>query len=268
MYRTLLAVAAALVALLPARANDGALSLGGSPSLLSGHKTVSMQREVIRMTVGEDSVSVDCRFTFKNDGPACTVRMGFPDEGRGADGEEDDETAKKGPVRGRFTAFRSYVNGMEVKTTLARSKDPNRVWHAKEVRMPANGTVEVRDVYTLPVGSQISGHNSVFRQASYILSSGASWKGNIGSSEVLVTFDRKRPAAPLEPRVIKSGGEEKTLHLTDWSRQASHVVYWNGFAIPTVVNGGKTLRFFRENWRPTPRSDVYLAFDDETHPKP
>lgn len=246
---------------LPARANDGALSKGGTPRLISGHSSVSMQSEVIRMTIGEETITTDCRFVFKNDGPACTVRMGFPDQGigdvPGADHEEPE--GSKTPARGTFRSFRSYINGKPVPTKVIRSGEPGGYWHVKEVRFPAKSTVTVRDVYTQIVGAQITGANSVLSQAVYILRTGASWKGNIGSTEVLVTFRRPRPTLPLEPMALKRGSEEDTLFRTDWTK-ASNRIYWRGFAIPTA--SGNTLRFVRKNWRPTDRSDLYLAFDN------
>ena len=74
-----LGVALALLAA-PAVANDGGIAFGGSPRLLTGHPTVSMESEVVRIDVGEQNVRVDCRFVFRNDGPAgCPL-------GDGADG--------------------------------------------------------------------------------------------------------------------------------------------------------------------------------------
>lgn len=258
-FSLLLAVFLATVA--SCRANDGALSLGGTPRLMSSHKTVSMQSEVIRMTVGEETVTVDCRFVFRNVGPACTVRMGFPDQGRGdvpgADGA--DFVNKKKPIKTSFQSFASYVNGRKTATKILRGAGMGEYWHVKMVRFPAKSVVRVRDVYTQPVGAQITSGRSVLSQVSYILRTGASWKGTIGSTDIFVMFQRKRPASPLRPAGLKRGQEDKTLFETDWTGDA-HRVYWRGFAAPTVQ--GNTLHFRRRNWRPTDRSDLYLAFDN------
>ena len=62
-------------------ANGSAMTNGGSPQMLEGHPTVQMESEVIRITVGKETVRAGCRFVFHNFSPVCTVRMGFPDEG-------------------------------------------------------------------------------------------------------------------------------------------------------------------------------------------
>src|SRR5437016_1907774 len=64
-----------------ARANDTELSYGGTPRPLNGNTTVSMKNESVKIVIAEKMVTVDCRFTFVNNGPARKVRMGFPDEG-------------------------------------------------------------------------------------------------------------------------------------------------------------------------------------------
>lgn len=245
------------------RRDDGALSLGGTPSLLSGHKTVRMEREVVRLVIGKDAVSVDCRFTFFNDGPAAEVRMGFPDEGQGGDRDDiEPDVAKSRPPKSRLEGFQSYVNGAPVKTTLVRdAKDVGLAWHTKQVVFPARTRVAVRDVYTTTIGGQNTAHGTLLRQASYILRTGASWKGTIGSAEVLVSFQRARPTFPLDPHVIKRDTDKPEFMWRDWTNEPRRV-YWNGFAVPTVIDGGRGLRFYRENWKPTDRSDVFLAFDD------
>ena len=63
----------------PAYANDASLSTSGTPKLMSGHPSISMESEVVRMLIGKEKVSVNCEFVFVNHGPATTVRMGFPD---------------------------------------------------------------------------------------------------------------------------------------------------------------------------------------------
>src|SRR5437868_13850348 len=77
-----------------AGANDAALSYGGTPKMLGGHGSVSMQSELVRMKVGEKMVDVDCTFVFANPGKACTVRIGFPDQEYGGDESEAEDPPK------------------------------------------------------------------------------------------------------------------------------------------------------------------------------
>jgi hypothetical protein len=261
-HRSLLGILAAGALLLAAtaRANDGGIAFGGSPGLLKGHPSVSMASEVVRMAIGEEKATVDCRFVFRNDGPACSVRMGFPDRGEGAmDPDEENENPMRTPPKSTFLSFKSWVDSAPVKTELIRADKPGRFWHAKTVEFPANGQRAVRDLYTLPVGAQITVHNSNLAQMYYILHTGASWHGPIGRSEVLVTFNRRRMAAPLHPVRLSSVPKHDPY---DWSPshwQPGTVVY-QGPAAPAV--SGKTLRFVRTNWRPAEGDDVQVYFDN------
>jgi len=249
----------ALLLAATARANDGGIAFGGSPGLLKGHPSVSMLNEVVRMTIGEEKATADCRFVFQNKGPACSVRMGFPDRGEGeSDPDEENENPMHTPPKSTFLSFRSWVDNAPVKTELIRADKPGRFWHAKAVEFSANAKRLVRDVYTVPVGAQITRWNSSVAQSYYVLRTGASWHANIGRSEVLITFNRRRMTAPLHPVRLSSVPKRDPY---DWS--LSHwrpgTVVYQGPASPTV--SGKTLRFVRTDWEPTERDDIELYFD-------
>lgn len=240
-----------------AGANDGGISYGGSPRLLTGHPSVSMQSELVRMTVGASSATVDCRFVFRNDGPACQVRMGFPDQARGADDPEEDSEggpAPKTKPRSSFTSFRSYVDGQLVPTELIHGAHGGNWWHAKTVSFPAHGTRLVRDVYTVPLGGQIL-DGGAMQQTSYILHTGASWHGPIGRSEVVVTFAPKAMTVPLVVRPAPKPGDIRMASF----RTGSGTILYSGPGRPMVA--GKTLRFVRTNWRPTEKDDIGLYFN-------
>ncbi len=99
----------------PSSADDGGISFGGSPHLLKGHKSVSMRTEQIRIDVHEKIINVDCKFVFHNDGPACTVRMGFPDEGLGAAEPYQGFPVPTGAkLKATFESYVSYVDGKKL----------------------------------------------------------------------------------------------------------------------------------------------------------
>ena len=238
-----------------AHANDGGIAFGGSPKLLSGHPTVRMESELIQMNVGEKTVVVDCKFIFVNNGPACKVRMGFPDQGVGAS-DPDEENArdwKKSPPVTTFTSFQSWVNGGEVPTKLIRANEPGKFWHTKTVTFPANSRTVIRDLYHVPVGGgfvgSINGDAIPGDETSYIVHTGSSWKGTIGRTEIVVKFNRKGMSGPLIP--VK--GEPKVKFDKE-----PYVVYYTGISEPVV--DGTTFRFIRKNWRPNEKDDLYLAF--------
>jgi hypothetical protein len=254
---SVLAIVASLALVGPnvARANDAALAYGGTPRPLTAHPTVSMQSEYIKLTVGEVDTMVDCRFIFVNHGPACTVRMGFPDQGRGA--ADPDEEGKRNPPTGTFKTFESWVGGKKVNTTVTRADHPGNFWHEKEVAFPANGTVEVRDRYTVEVGNSVGYYPVEINETSYILHTGSSWHGNIGRSKIEVLFVRQHVKVPViarrfditngKPSYLKTAGNNK------------HEVYYRGPCVPTV--SGATLTFVRTNWHPTKEDDIDLVFE-------
>ncbi len=246
----------------PVRADDGGIAWGGSPKLLSTHPSVSMQSEVIRITLNNDTETVDCNFVFKNNGMATTVRMGFPDGADGTmDAEEEVDTQadpnwRKKPMQPLFTSFKSWVNGVPTKTTLIRADEPGNYWHAKSVFFPQSSTRIVRDLYTLPVGGSIMGSGSgSFSEASYILHTGASWHGPIGRIEVDVTFNTTVGAKTVIPVALKS---LPNPNVADWSQLKRGTVIYSGPSVPTA--NGKTLRFVRTNCTPTEKDDILLWF--------
>jgi|SRR5579862_4832250 len=136
-----------------ALANDTNLTYGGSPRPLNGKGTVSMQSEVVKLDVRDGYVWVDCRFHFVNFGPACKVRVGFPDEDNDI---EMDINGKPPPLTSSFRSFRSWVAGKEVHTSLTRNDTTGTVWHVKTVEFKANQPLEVRDLYTVDVGNTVA----------------------------------------------------------------------------------------------------------------
>ena len=236
------------------RADDGGIAFGGTPRLLTGHPSVSMRSEVVRMTVGRETVHVDCQFVFRNDGPACKVRMGFPDQARGAMDPEE-----SGPVKhptGTFTSYLSSVDGVPVPTELIRADTEGNYWHAKVVNFPAHATRHVHDAYSVPLGGRIVDHGSI-SQAYYVLHTGSSWHGPIGRAEIDVTFAPGTVPMPLVP-VSLSAAPSNDDALYGWSRHPRGVVLYRG---PSPAHAqGLMLHFLRTNFKPAYRDDVLLSF--------
>jgi hypothetical protein len=153
-------------------------------------------------------------FEFKNSGPACTVRMGFPDFGLWA----YDYPHKKPETI--FKTFQSYVDGKPVATKLELGADEREQWRVKDVWFPEDGTVTVEEEYTTEVGGIAD--KVVMAAAAYIVHTGASWKGPIGRADFAVHFrpdtelptpfqvkyvaNPKSPSNDLEEHVAKPGG--------------------------------------------------------------
>jgi hypothetical protein len=268
-------------------ANEGDLQMGGSPKLLQGHRTVTMTSEVITMTIMDgnkdrpnyyrDRVTTDCRFVFTNSGPACTVLMGFPDQGeRTADPDEGEnpKTVMKTPPHTTFDSFRSYVEGKEVETKLIRAGEEGQYWHTKLVRFPAHSVLHIRDVYTQDVsfdtGAELNNRSAISDQIAYIFHTGASWHGKIGRTEIDVTFRIKKIPGPLRAISEKRANDEsKGLKPESGNTHTKkpfspNIVVWKGPCTPVV--DGKTLRFVIKNWRPKPSNDLLLSFGFRPYP--
>jgi len=249
-----------------ASADDGALTFGGNPSLLKGHPTIRMESEKIVVTVGEKWADVDCRFVFKNHGPACKVRMGFPDYGEGADDTAYNEKVqaarskrKQAPPFNGFESFKSWVDGKPAKISLLKM-DPEtaKSWHAKDVSFGANQTRIVHDVYRAYVGGGATntGHLS---ETSYVLHTGASWKDTIGDVDVTVVFNRKAMGSKLAIKPVPDPNGSGAFGYDGWNKEPKGMVMWSGFTKPTIQ--GSTLRFHGKDLKPTKASDIYVAFE-------
>jgi hypothetical protein len=199
----LLALAVSAASPTVAMADDGGIeNVGGAVHLLIDEWHIRMTAEIVRARVSAKQVTVDCVFTFENHGPADTVLIGFPDRSDGPDGGYK-------PMR----SFRSWVDGVEVKCDRMGDVDhgPDEeswdYWWTKHVAFPANATRVIRDHYTAEPGSSVGGEQSF----EYILETGASWAGTIGSADIAVTLEGIDPKwiirSDPKPRV-----EGRTLH--------------------------------------------------------
>ncbi len=239
-------------------ADDGGISFGGSPHLLKSHATVSMKSEVIKIDVHDKKIAVDCYFVFHNDGPACTVRMGFPDQGLGAAEPYQGEEVPKGPgLHATFLTYDSYVDGKKVPTTLLPTNDRSLYWHAKTVRFKAQGDTIIRDVYTLPPGAQVTSGNGMYMQTYYVLHTGASWHGPIEKAEISVKFAPDAVAVPIRVQSLKALPGHDLAHL-DWTKLPKGTVVYEG--LTEAKQDGQTLKFVRTNFRPTVKDDIHLYY--------
>jgi hypothetical protein len=172
-----------------ARGDDGSVeTVGGAVRLMKTHSNIRMVSETVKARVSPDLVEVDCVFVMKNDGHVDTVLIGFPDGSMGpylGGGEEQE-----------LQSFRSWVDGVEVRCRRVRDVDGAPVsevgsWWVKRVAFARGAIRTIRDHYTVwPSWHPMLG----LRAFRYTLFTGASWKGAIGSAEIVATLD----GLPLE----------------------------------------------------------------------
>jgi len=248
-------------------ADDAAITFGGNPKALAGHKSVRMVRERVVVTVEKGTAKYDCTFYFQNQGAPCKVRIGFPDRGRGADETshmEDVYNAKEKhkpiPAYQNLGHFRSWVDGKEVKTVLIPVGEEAASWHTKVVAFKGGQTRVVRDTFVMKYGSGLTSSGGAAEMRTYVMSTGASWKGNIGDAEVIVRFAKGvLPGAPKPiPAKITGQPQGDALGYKKWASVPKNGVLWSGFAMPSVR--GNELRFHRRNFKPTQKSDIWLYF--------
>ena len=236
-------------------ANDAWVGYSGSPKLMKGHPTVRMVSEVVKITVYKEYLLADCRFVFKNEGPATSVRMGFPDWASSDDGI--------GPKKSNYTWFKSNVNGKAVKTKLVGGRDYGDGFQIKDVAFRRGETKTVRDRYRMRIAIAATSEGDKYGFISgveYILHTGASWKGKIGRSEVIVNF-KKESGFPVRPNPTSDLGVYENrggYQVPDFWMKDKNRVYYEGPTKPVVR--GRSMRFVRKNWEPAADENVAIWF--------
>jgi len=159
-------------------ADDTAVQgVGGNIRMMKGHPTIRMVSENVRVKLPE--ATVRAVFVFHNDGPATTVKIGFPESGAA--------TGTHNRRRTLFGYFRSYLDGQRLKVKREGSLDVDEdnsyhVWWTKSVHFGRYQTRVIVDEYQGGIGGDTSNH-AFF---TYVMSTGASWKGAIGKADITV----------------------------------------------------------------------------------
>ncbi|MBN9500534.1 MAG: hypothetical protein J0H02_01965 [Armatimonadetes bacterium] len=167
------------------------MSVGGAGNF-SKNPWVSMDREHVQIAVKDASIHVKATFWFKNHGPATKLTMAFPDE------TTVNNVNDEGPSPSVISHMTSSVDGFPVpiaKKTLKPANDMQlrAVW-LKEVSFARGQSRTVIVEYEADNG--FAGNGWVLN--SYILTSGATWRGKIGQCRIDVDWrelnDLSKPA--------------------------------------------------------------------------
>jgi hypothetical protein len=207
-----------LSANLAVRANDSAIEgIGGSLRPMQEHPSVRMVAEKVVIDLHPDLAEVDCQFTFHNEGPATTVRMGFPERNYS-------RAEKQG-----FLSFATWVDGKPVATTIEgyrfNEEEGFFRWRVKQVAFVAGQQRRVRVHYTMCPGRT----TEAIRYFEYNLYTGAAWKGTIGKSTVIVNFSH----LPWYQRITaRPGGYRKERKALIWT--------WHDFEPASRYSPGNT----------------------------
>jgi hypothetical protein len=249
-------------------ADAARISSGGAVHQMHGGGTVSMASEVVRIKISDHLQEVDCTFNFENNGPACAVRMGFPDFSNIPDFTSE-ETATN--IKPTFLTYKCYVDGTETKSELVpedgdylgNGNDDIKLWHASNVQFPANSKITVRDVYSqLPDLSPVDVKEPIkqfIKVTRYILQTAASWHGPVKRADIFVAFDKDIVPAPIELVSI-----DELMHSNAksakawWSKSTTHTLCYLSSVKPSVE--GQELHFLLTNFRPTENDDLLLYY--------
>lgn len=236
-------------------ANMGRISDGGSARLLSNASTVTMESEVINISVGNELIKGDCLFKFVNRGTKCTVRMGFPDQVNKWKEKHD------GAVGG-FLSFKTYVDGAEVETKFVPTEGPEGLhpyssWHACEVTFEDNGAREIRTVFTTRPGLRPVSEKYAAKLVTYTLHTGASWNQPITNSVVNFYFEEEATPPPLNFVDVHSLPDSDFCAL-NWKKATKGTAVYESAKSPQIQ--GSTLRFEFTNFKPTKRDDLFILY--------
>lgn len=180
---------------------SGALGVGGSVMPMKSHKSIRMIGEVVKIEV--PSRMVEATFRFRNEGPKATATMIFPETGYV--GEGDPPRVK----RSAFKYFKSWVDGKASKVKrlpqyYSRDDGLNyESWWTKTVHFEAKQVRNVVNRYQGGMEFQRTEDGGNWG-CTYVLRTGASWKGEIGWARIecdvsrLSEADRKKVTATPE----------------------------------------------------------------------
>ncbi|MBN1886002.1 MAG: hypothetical protein JW876_10840 [Candidatus Krumholzibacteriota bacterium] len=159
----------------PAIADDSAIMhVGGTIQPMDEHPSVRLVAEHVHARIFRKHALVECVFFLKNEGPPIDVTIGFPNHGGGESSPE------------LFDSFESYVDGQRVDVRILENGDRRpSAWYCKDVRFEAGELKAIRNVYR-GRHSFDTMHDNWF---TYVLHTGASWLGPIGSVNIVLTFE-------------------------------------------------------------------------------
>ncbi len=216
-----------------AHANDSAVSgVGGTVRPMENHPSIRMVEEEIRVKLPERTV--ETRFVFRNEGPATSVLMGFPEEGYG----------DIVPARTGFRYFRSSLDGRPIKTDRRVASETNdhqyHFWWVKRVPFGRNQTRTVTNSYQSGLAEDSLGNNWF----TYVLETGAPWKGKIGKARIVVDVSGLREKWPVS---FKPSGYVRQGHKVIWDlrdiepKENIHVDWFDAY-LNVKVNGDTLAR--------------------------
>lgn len=216
--RLLLACLLLLGLSITALANDSRVTgESGRVRRVSDEKTtVRMVREAVRMDLYAAYYDVAAEFVFHNDGPATTVRMGFPERGAGDVGHDE-----KG-----FQRFATWVDGRPVTATRQLTPQDEEApgydaFWVKDVPFAAGQTRTVRVEYRAVPGDD----TELTRWATYGFT-GGNWAGTVAESTLLVRVHTPGATLVATGVPMQRNGNQFAARWTNWQAELAFEIYY------------------------------------------
>jgi tetratricopeptide (TPR) repeat protein len=228
-------------------ADDTFLGASAQGAYRLASKDIALASERVSVVLSQHRADVDCVFVFRNEGPAQTALIGFP-EGPPPGREQLGDT--------RLNSFRAWVHGraLAVKARPASPPLPScdqpspgllnpdpygpkaapvSRWHTFKVRFARGQTCTVRNRYWVRPTQQDSMGGVGF---CYVLSTARTWKGGkIGRADIRVRLkELQKGVSDFGPGLALV--EPKGYHLT------RNTIIWN---LPGLV----------------PKGDIHIAYE-------
>jgi hypothetical protein len=199
--------------------DSGIRAIGGTWVVMKDeHPTVQMEREKIDMNVYAEYYDVIAEFTFKNNGDACDVYMGFPESGYGDMGGMWDTTSA-------FLSFSTSVDGVTVTAKREYVKgefeswDEYRAYWIKQVSFKTGETKKITVKYRSPLGSGISAYYQGSDNFVRYTFSGGNWYGKVLESKLNIYFHIPVEIRPNEKFEIKKELDHYTYYRKNWEAE-------------------------------------------------
>lgn len=155
---------------------------------------ISMEQEVVRIKLGKKKVLVEAAFTFKNEGSAKEILIGFPSGDKGTEVGKDAV-----PGHSLIHDFKTYVNGKEVKAEKRRGLNNPDLddlsyfeWLVRKIKFEPNEAKILKNSYWTEYS--VSPHHLSFE---YVIKTGRVWKGPIKKA-IFIIDSRKWPPEIIE----------------------------------------------------------------------
>jgi hypothetical protein len=196
--------------------DSGIRAVGGSWVVMKDeHPSVQMARETIDMNVYKEYYDVVAEFTFKNNGDACDVYMGFPESGSGdTQGNWDTTTA--------FLSFSTTVDGVEVTAKRVFVKNEEfeyGTYWIKQVSFKKNETKKIIVKYRSPLGGGFSNYTGGYENFMGYHFSGGNWHGKVLESKLNIYFQIPVELAKQQDCNIKKESDHYTYYMTNWEAE-------------------------------------------------